>query len=149
MDETSEGISESAVRAASEVRVVFSRLRRRLRELAGAEGLTPSQVSVLSRLDKEGASSASGLAVAERVRPQSMAATLAALDQQGLIRRRPDPEDGRRQLVTLSEAGRERVEGDRQARTEWLAHALQERFTEAERRTVIEALGLLDRLSRP
>ncbi|MFD0260397.1 MarR family winged helix-turn-helix transcriptional regulator [Kitasatospora indigofera] len=149
MDDTTEVISDSAVRAASEVRAVFSRLHRRLRELARPEGLTPSQVSVLSRLDKDGASSASALAGAERVRPQSMAATLAALDQQGLIRRHPDPEDGRRQLVTLSAAGRERIDGDRQARTEWLAHTLQERFTEAERRTVIEALGLLDRLNRP
>lgn len=78
-----------------------------------------------------------------------MAATLAALDQYGLIQRNPDPGDGRRQLVTLTDAGRERVEGTRQARSEWLARALQDRCTEDERQTVIEAMALLERLTRP
>jgi DNA-binding MarR family transcriptional regulator len=137
-------ISESAVQAASDVRVVFGRLRRRLRELAAAEDLTPSQASVLSRLDKEGAASASELAEAERVRPQSMAATVAVLIEQGLVERHPDPEDGRRQVISLTSAGQKRVQGDRQARQEWLARTLQERCTEKQRRTIIEALALLD-----
>jgi DNA-binding MarR family transcriptional regulator len=104
---------------------------------------------VLSRLEKDGPASASELAAAERVRPQSMATTLAALHRYRMIRRDPDPEDGRRQLVTLSTEGFERVQGDRQAREEWLARALQDRYTEAERRTVIDALALLDRLTQP
>src|SRR5512133_1990715 len=108
-------ISEQAARAAAELRVVVGRLRRRLREIADAGDLTPSHVSVLSLLEKGGGASASDLAALERVRPQSMAATLAALDRQGLIRRDLDPEDGRRQLVSLSTAGREVVQGTRQA----------------------------------
>ena len=127
MAEKAEVVSAEATRAAHEVRVVFGRLRRRLREIAGVGDLTPSQVSVLSRLDKDGPASASDLAAAERIRPQSMAATLGA----------------------LAPAGIERLEGDRQARQEWLARALQERFTESERRTVREGLALLDRLTQP
>jgi DNA-binding MarR family transcriptional regulator len=148
MTGNAEVVSVEATRAAHEVRVVFGRLRRRLREIAGAHDLTPSQVSVLSRLDKDGPASASELAAAERIRPQSMAATLAVLAQHGLIRRDADPGDGRRQLVSLTAAGTERIEGDRQAREEWLARTLQERYTDAERRTVLEGLALLDRLTQ-
>ncbi|MGK4585575.1 MarR family winged helix-turn-helix transcriptional regulator [Kitasatospora sp. HPMI-4] len=148
MEETTGDISESAARAASELRVVFSRLRRRFMEVTDRQDLTPSQLSVLSRLSKDGAASASVLAAAERVRPQSMAATLGVLDQRGLIERHPDPEDGRRQLVTMTVLGREYIAGSRQAREEWLARALQDRCTEEERRTVVAALALLDRLTR-
>jgi DNA-binding MarR family transcriptional regulator len=104
---------------------------------------------VLSRLDKDGPASASELAGAERIRPQSMATLLAALDELGLVRRDPDPRDGRRQQVSLTPLGSERIEGDRQAREEWLAQAIQERYTDTERRTLVEALTLLDRLTRP
>ncbi|MFI0961878.1 MarR family winged helix-turn-helix transcriptional regulator [Streptomyces sp. NPDC021080] len=160
------GVSDSAARAAQDLRVAFSLLRRRIREVsetpdrAQAQGetrgqalgrtqdLTPSQISALTLVSKSGAATASALAAAEGVRPQSMAATLATLDQYGLIQRNPDPGDGRRQLVTLTDAGRERVEGTRQARSEWLARAFEERCTEDERQTVIAAMALLERLTR-
>ena len=127
--------------------MVFSRLRRRLRDVSIGGDLTPSQTAVLTRLCKEGASSASVLAGAERVRPQSMATIVAALGQRGLIERTPDPEDGRRQVVSLTEAGRERAESDRQVREEWLARAMQERYSETERRIILDALSLLERLT--
>jgi DNA-binding MarR family transcriptional regulator len=148
MEQIPGGVSESAARAARDLRVLFSRLRRRIREVAGDDELTPSQVSALTLVGKGGAATASTLASAEGVRPQSMAATLAVLEQHGLILRSPDPADGRRQLVTLTEAGRERIEGDRQARQEWLARALQDRYTEEERETVLAALSLMERLTR-
>ncbi|MGW1174641.1 MarR family winged helix-turn-helix transcriptional regulator [Kitasatospora sp. NPDC002543] len=141
-------VPDSAALAARELRAVYSRLRRTLREAGGASDLTPSQTAVLSRLIGDGPASASALAAAERVRPQSMAATLAALEQQGLVGRRPDPEDGRRQVVSLTEAGLAQVAGRRQARQEWLSRAMAEHYTEAERATVLEALALMDRLNR-
>jgi DNA-binding MarR family transcriptional regulator len=138
--------SESAVRAARDVQVVFSRLRRRLKEAYDTRELTPSQTSVLSRLSKEGPASASALAAAERIRPQSIATTLAALDERGMIRRSPDPADGRRQLVSLTEAGDTLIADGRRAGEEWLARALRERYTEDERQAVIAAMALLERL---
>lgn len=142
-------VPESAVRAARDLRVLVGRLRRRFEEVRAAEELSAAQTSALARLAAHGPSSASALAGVERVRPQSMAATLAALQERDLVRRSPDPDDGRRHVVALTEAGRERAEGARAAREEWLTTALQERFTEQERTRIVEALGLLDRLSQP
>jgi DNA-binding MarR family transcriptional regulator len=142
-----DGISESAAAAARDLRVMFSRLRRQLKDVATSGGLTPSQTAVLTRLWKEDASSASARAAAERVRPQSMAAILAGLDQHGLIRRAPDPDDGRRQVISLTAAGRRRAESDRQVREEWLARAIQERYSERECRVINDALALLQRLN--
>jgi DNA-binding MarR family transcriptional regulator len=104
-------------------------------------------VSALSQLDKGGPTSASALAAIERVRPQSMAATLAVLAERGLIGRSPDPDDGRRQLVALNPLGHDFIAGDRQHREEWLASALRQTYTEDERQTIITALALLDRLA--
>ena len=142
-----DGISESAGAAARDLRVMFSRLRRQLQDVTTGGGLTPSQTAVLTRLWKEGASSTSALAASERVRPQSMAAILAGLDQHGLIRRAPDPDDGRRQMISLTAAGRRRAESDRQIREEWLARAMQARYSERERRVINDALSLLQRLT--
>ena len=142
-----DGISESAGAAARDLRVMFSRLRRQLNDVSTGGGLTPSQTAVLTRLWKEGASSTSALAAAERVRPQSMAAIVTGLDQHGLIRRAPDPDDGRRQMISLTAAGRRRAESDRQIREEWLARAMQERYSERERRVINDALSLLQRLT--
>ncbi|GLY27038.1 MarR family transcriptional regulator [Kineosporia sp. NBRC 101731] len=137
---------DTAALAAQELIVSYSRMRRRIREFAS--DLTPSQTSVLSRLSKEGESSLSLLAQAERVRPQSMAATLSALDERGLIARRPDPDDGRRQLINLSGTGENYVRDYRKARDEWLARMLREHATEAEIADLREALLLIERITR-
>jgi DNA-binding MarR family transcriptional regulator len=113
-----------------------------------SDGLSAAQSSVLLRLDKDGASSTTVLAIAEGVRSQTMTATLNALDALGLIVRRPDPEDGRRQIVRLSRAGRARVNRDRAGRHAWLAEAMDEQFSRAELRTINEALALLGDLVR-
>ncbi|MCF4123634.1 MarR family winged helix-turn-helix transcriptional regulator [Antribacter sp. KLBMP9083] len=142
-------ISEPAARAARDLQVVFGRLYRRFKELADNRHLTPSQASVLSRLGKEGDASASELAAAERVRPQAVTPTLAVLAERGLIERRPDPRDGRRQVVSLTPVGRAHFEDSRRAGDEWLARAVQERLSDAEREVLVTAIDLLERLTRP
>jgi DNA-binding MarR family transcriptional regulator len=149
VEESTEAVSESAVLVAREIRTVVGRLRRRLKETYDAEGLTPSQTSVLGRLSKDGPASASELAAAEGVRHQSIASTLAVLAERGLIQRRPDPGDGRRQLVSVSEAGQAFLDDKRRAGDEWLARSLQTRYTEQERQLVLEALALVERLTQP
>lgn len=84
--ETNDGPpADSAVRAARDVRVVVGRLRRRPTELHDDRELTPSQISLVSRLGTDGPATASDLAAAERVRPQSVSAQLAVLEERGMI----------------------------------------------------------------
>ena len=77
-----------------------------------------------------------------------MATIVAALEQRGLIERTPDPEDGRRQVISLTKAGRQRAESDRQVREEWLARAIHERYSESERRIILDALTAARALDR-
>ncbi|CAG6398570.1 MarR family transcriptional regulator [Streptomyces cocklensis] len=141
-------VSASAVRASQEVRAVIGRLQRRIRAATGTEGISLPQASVLARLMDGDGLTTSDLAAAEGMRHQSMASTVAALAGLGLVERRRDPDDGRRLLIALTAEGRRRAEEGRQARGEWLAGELQTRCTEQERRTVIEAMAVLERLAR-
>lgn len=140
MPRTSEIVS-----VASELRIVLGQLVRRLRR---EYSFPIAQASVLSRLDREGPQTTTTLAAAERVRPQSMAQTLAELEADRLIARRPDPTDGRRILIELTANGRERLQQDRRRREGWLAEAIADELTPAEQQVLIEVLPLLRRLAR-
>ena len=142
-------VPASATRAAQELRVVVSRLRRRLRETSDRREITPSQAAVLSRLARDGTASTSELAAAEGVRAQSMAVSVGVLVERGMVARRPDPADGRRQAVSLTAEGEDYVGGRRAAGEEWLAATLAERFDEDERATLLTAIALLERVVRP
>ena len=137
--------SAQVVKGASELRLVLGQLVRRLR----AEYSFPvAQASVLSRLDREGPQTASALAAAERVRPQSMAQTLAELETAGLIERRPDAADRRSSQVELTEEGRDRVLEGRGRREDWLASAIAAELSPEEQRTLLAAVPLLQRLTQ-
>lgn len=135
------------MRAGQDIIAAIGRVRRRVREVSTSDDLSAAQTAVLGLLGKNGAATASALATAERVRPQSMATTLAALEQKGLITRHADPNDGRRLLVTLTKAGEARFNGGRAARHEWLIGRIDELFDAAEIQTLIAAAALLDRLT--
>jgi DNA-binding MarR family transcriptional regulator len=129
---------------ASELRVVLGHLIRRLRT---EHRFSLSQGSVLGRLDREGPQNTSKLAELERVRPQSMGQTVAELETQGLIERHPDPADGRRSLIELTEAGRTELHEDRARREGWLAEAIEGNLSDEERERLDEAVRLLARLA--
>ncbi|HEY4315276.1 MAG TPA: MarR family transcriptional regulator [Actinomycetes bacterium] len=146
---SSKATPASAVTAAQALRVFVGRLRRQMQDASAVGELTSAQASALARLALNEPSSTSALAGAERVRPQSMAATVAALEKQALVRREDDPADGRRQLIFLTEAGRAQGQGARATREEWLSRTLAERLSAAELAVVNEALVLLERVVEP
>jgi DNA-binding MarR family transcriptional regulator len=131
---------------AQDLRAVFGKIRRRLRDQAGAGDLTPSQVSVLLRLEKDGPATASGLARAEGMRPQSIVPVIAALEHAGLVAGAPDPADGRQTILSLTKTCRTWLQKSRAARQDWLTRTLQARLSAAEQNKLAEAVALLKRL---
>jgi DNA-binding MarR family transcriptional regulator len=136
-----------AARVAREVRVSVGRLHRRLRLVANEGGLSASQSSALARIAKGEADTAAALAAMDGVRPQSMAATVAALERDGWVARSEDPADGRRAILRLTPEGEALFSGGRAARQEWLSRTLRERLDDDELVAVLEAAALLQRLT--
>jgi DNA-binding MarR family transcriptional regulator len=99
-------------------------LLRRLRSEANPEGLTRSQMGVIGRLTRDGAATTADLARAEGVKPQSMGATLAALERDGFVARVPHPTDGRQYLIDLTPAGAAARDRHRAMKRSWLGAAI-------------------------
>ena len=142
---TGEREAENAA-VAGELRAALSQLMRRLREQTEGSDLTKSQSAVLGRLEREGANTATALARAEGVRPQSMAAILAALEADGLIAGRPDPTDRRKTIVELTEKAHAEFRAGRHARQDWLTQAICSRLDPDEVARLAESVELLRRL---
>ncbi|MEW1654999.1 MULTISPECIES: MarR family transcriptional regulator [unclassified Streptomyces] len=123
----------------------LSLLARRLRQLPPGELSLPERAA-LSRLDRAGPATAAELARAEQITSQAMGTTLGALEGRGLVERRRDPHDGRRIIMSLTEAGVEVLRHKRDARSRQLAEALREGFTDAELETLKAAAPLIERL---
>jgi DNA-binding MarR family transcriptional regulator len=120
---------------------------RRLRQAPVPGELTLPEFSALARLDRGGAVTPGELAKAEQISPQAMGTTLGGLERQGLVARQPDPGDGRRVVMSLTEAGRRAVRDKRAVRTAQLAKALSGGFTQAELETLMAAAPLIERLA--
>ncbi len=134
---------------AEELRLAVRRLMARLRQESAGDELTQSQRAVIARLDAQGPSTIATLARAEAVRPQSMGATVAAIEAEGLVRRTPDPRDGRRAVISLTDAGRRTLRESRAPRQEWLEGAIASRLSRAELDTIRDAVAVLNRLVEP
>jgi DNA-binding MarR family transcriptional regulator len=123
-------------------------LQRRLRQLKAEGELTLPESAALARLDRGGPTTAGALARLEQISPQSMGATLAGLEARGLVKRSPDPRDGRRIQLSLSAAGQRMLRDRRNVRVRQLASALADGFTAAELAELMAAAPLLERLAQ-
>jgi len=128
---------------ASELRQVASDLVRRLRAESANEALSMSQTAVLVRLHQDGPSTVADLARAEHVKPQSMGATVASLEEEGLVARKEDANDARRWNASLTAAGKHVLLSGRAARQAWLSRAIEQRLDDSEQRRLAETVALL------
>src|SRR5580658_4811586 len=98
---------------AAALRVSIGLFTRRLRQAQPDGELTLPETSALVRLDRGGPTTPGALAKLEQISPQSMGATLGALEERGLVERRPDPDDGRRAVMSLTGAGHQMLRNRR------------------------------------
>jgi DNA-binding MarR family transcriptional regulator len=133
---------------AGALHVSIGLLLRRLRQARVEGEVSLPEIAALARLDRGGPATAAALAKQEGISPQAMGTTIAALLGRGLVERRPDPDDGRRALLTVSPAGAEVLRARRHARTKQLAQVLESGFTEEERARLMAAAPLIERLAQ-
>lgn len=134
---------------ATSLRSSASRLTRRLRAEAGHAEFSTAEVDVIRALVERGSATTSELARLTGVRPQSMSATVAALEKAGVAARRPDPDDARASRVFLTAAGEEAILAGRAAKQSWLTAAMTARLTADERETLAAASALIERMLQP
>ncbi|MEY9871566.1 DNA-binding MarR family transcriptional regulator [Streptacidiphilus sp. MAP12-33] len=139
--------SDHAHELAVSLRLAVGRIARTLRQAHAVGDQTLSEVSVISRLDRDGPMSPTVLAGLERVRPQAMATTLAGLEARGLVGRRPDATDGRRQLISLTEQGLHFLTDRRSASLDRLTAAVGASLDADEQRRLLETMPLLERIA--
>jgi DNA-binding MarR family transcriptional regulator len=136
-----------ASKLAAELRTTLGHLKRKLRQHGGRHDLTSSQIAVILRLEEDGPATVSGLARAEGMRPQSMSAVIAPLEEMGFVAGAADPNDGRKTLISLTRACKKWIEDGRAARQDWLVQAIQQKLSPQEQKRLSSAINLLARLT--
>jgi DNA-binding MarR family transcriptional regulator len=107
--------------------------------------LSWSQLAIMARLEA-GAMTTADLARAEAMKPQSMGTALAQMEEEGLVRRKAHPTDGRQILYELTPAGIEGRYKSRQAKRAWLLAAISQLGREEQQR-LFAATDVIKRLA--
>jgi DNA-binding MarR family transcriptional regulator len=136
-----------AGKLAAELRATLGHLKRKLLKHGGLNDFTASQIAVILRLEKDGPATVSSLARAEGMRPQSMSAVIAPLEEMGFVAGASDPNDGRKTLMSLTKACRTSIEDGRAARQDWLAQAIQQKLSPQEQKKLSSAIHLLAQIA--
>ncbi len=144
---TDTAASDEALQVATMLHRSVLGLSRRLRAARRSNQLSTSRLTVLGLLRREGPVSPSQLASWLRIQPQSLTRLLADVEAKGLVRRTPDIEDRRRNMVEITPAGLQALASDADERRARLAEAIDAELTPTERDVVALAAGLMDRLA--
>ncbi|MEV6993886.1 MarR family transcriptional regulator [Streptomyces sp. NPDC093228] len=145
---TDPGPQQSAA-TAQRLSDAMKRLRARLRAESGQHsvGLTLTQLAVLGSVVREGPVTAARLATLEHVSPQSIAQSLAVLKAAGLVHSEPDPQDGRRKLMSADPTATQLIDNLLAGRAAFLTRAIDRVVAAEERQDLEKAIVLLERLA--
>lgn len=145
---TDPGPQQSAA-TAQRLSDAMKRLRARLRAESGQHsvGLTLTQLAVLGSVVREGPVTAARLATLEHVSPQSIAQSLAVLKAAGLVHSEPDPQDGRRKLMSADPSATQLIDNLLAGRAAFLTRAIDRVVAAEERQDLEKAIVLLERLA--
>jgi len=126
------------------LRLVVTRLARRLRQQAGAS-ISPTQSAALATIDRRGPLTLGELAEIERVQPPTITAAVHRLEEQGLVERHQDPDDRRVARVQVTSAGRKLLAETRSRTSAYLERRVAE-LSARDRTTLAGAADILERL---
>jgi len=132
--------------AVNEFTQTIGLLVRRVRAAAASHELSLTESAVMARLAKDGPATTANLARAEGMKPQSMGATVAALEELGMVERRPHPTDGRQVNIELTAKGAEVRQRARDAKRTRLLQAVS-RLDAREQETLFAAARIMKRLA--
>jgi len=121
-------------------------LVRRVRAAAASHELSLTESVVLARLANDGPATTADLARAEGMKPQSMGTTVAALEEMGMVERKPHPTDGRQMNIEITAKGAAVRKSSKEAKRTWLAQAI-DQLDERERETLFKAGEIIKRLA--
>lgn len=141
------GGPEEVRATAARLRVAIGAFKRRVQETAVDGDLSSPQLTALSRIDRLGPMTTAELARREQITPQAMGATIASLEQRGLVARSPDAADARRSILTLTAEGRTAIQSGRDALVDRVAAVLGASFTTDEIAVLRAATPLIERLT--
>lgn len=121
-------------------------LLRRVRAAAASHELSLTEAAVMARLAKDGPATTADLARAEGMKPQSMGTTVAALEEMGMVERKPHPTDGRQVNIELTAKGADVRNRAKDAKRTWLVQAITQ-LDKQEQATLFAAGEIIKRLA--
>ncbi|HWD96735.1 MAG TPA: MarR family transcriptional regulator [Acidimicrobiales bacterium] len=132
-----------------QLRKQLNRLFRRVRsEQPDVEGIPPTAFEVLITIERAKSALRPGQLGAElHMTSPNVASTLRNLESMGLVARRQDLHDGRKSYVDLTQEGKKIIAEVRSQRPAWLREAMENTLNEKEKRLLLQAGSLMQRLA--
>jgi DNA-binding MarR family transcriptional regulator len=129
------------------VRRGIVRLSRRMRSARTGQPLSASKLTTLGWLVRNGPLTPTELSALEHIRPQSLTRTLAALEDDGFVRRQSGADDRRQSFIAITETGYEALNDDMRQRDAWLTAAMVKTLSPTECELLRLAAQLMERLA--